>query len=869
MKKTYLKDYTRPGYEITHSHLFVDLNEESTRVLTQSKVKATSPSSNQLMLNGRQMELVSVQVNGRDYTYTKNDDSISLDNLPVEFDLEIITELKPQDNKSFEGLYKSNGMYCTQCEAESFRKITYFIDRPDNMTFFKTTITADKTKYPVLLSNGNLMDAQDLEGGRHRVTWEDPFKKPSYLFALVAGDLDCAEDSFTTRSGKVVPLKIYVNKGNLDRTAFALKCLKSSMKWDEDVYDLEYDLDLFMIVAVDDFNMGAMENKGLNIFNSQFVLANDKIATDIIYDKIDAIIAHEYFHNWTGNRITCRDWFQLSLKEGLTVFRDQEYSADMTSRIVKRIEDVQHLKAHQFSEDSGPNAHAVRPESAISVDNFYTMTIYEKGAEIIRMYETLLGKEGFKKGMDLYFKLFDGQAVTIDDFAHAMSEANDFDFNQFKLWYSQAGTPAVKVSSIYNEENKTYTLNFEQSCADTPGQSNKQAFHIPVKIGLLNENGNDLELNLNGKPLGHETVLELKNSTDSFTFRNIQSKPIPSLLRDFSAPVKLNYEYSLEEKHTITQCDPNYFQRWEMAQELCLELLVAMAKNPEEHDELLEKNHWLFESFRSNLTHSHDPAFTAKFLELPSLFYVEQYLSPIEPIDLHKSYSYFEEYFAKKLENELKDLYVQYYTTKYEHNLKAIGERSLKNRCLYFLTKTGEQKYIEMAEKQFNTCANMTDQVAALSALNGQDSPEKENCYNSFYNAWCKDPVVFNSFLRIKSADKVESIFNWIKETKNNDKNYHADNPNHISALFGAFSKINSQYHVNYKESYNFLAEEIIHLDKTNPSIASHLAKYFDLWKQYAQPYKSEMETALKKVKSQKDLSKNTYEIVSRALGDT
>ncbi|NJN45457.1 MAG: aminopeptidase N, partial [Candidatus Competibacteraceae bacterium] len=544
----HLKDYTPPTFLIDTVNLRFELGEDATfvhsRLSLRRNPESTEAGTASLVLDGQQLELVELRLDGRTLTpehYTVDADQLTLPQVPNSFQLEITTRIYPQNNTALEGLYQSSGNFCTQCEAEGFRKITYFLDRPDVMAVYTTTVVADKTRYPVLLSNGNCIDSGDLPGGRHWATWHDPFKKPSYLFALVAGHLQRITDTFTTQSGREVALHIYVEPENIDQCDHAMASLKKAMTWDEATFGREYDLDIYMIVAVGDFNMGAMENKGLNVFNTKYVLAKPETATDADYLGIEGVIGHEYFHNWTGNRITCRDWFQLSLKEGLTVFRDQEFTADMSSRAVKRIDDVRILRSAQFPQDAGPMAHPVRPDAYIEINNFYTVTVYNKGAEVIRMMQALLGQDGFRRGMDLYFERHDGQAVTTDDFVQAMEDANGVDWQQFRRWYTQAGTPEITAQGSYDPDTQSYTLTLRQSCPPTPGQDHKKPFHIPVALGLLDSAGRSLPLQLENEsaPVGDHRVLELREAEQQFRFINVPDSPLPSLLRGFSAPVKL------------------------------------------------------------------------------------------------------------------------------------------------------------------------------------------------------------------------------------------------------------------------------------------------------------------------------------------
>ncbi|MEM9683897.1 MAG: aminopeptidase N, partial [Pseudomonadota bacterium] len=580
-KTIHRKNYTPPKYRIETVHLDVALGEESTRVGSMLAIRATGADAGPLVLDGEGLSLVSIAIDGAplaDGDYDATDSSLTIHNPPDRFTLETEVDIKPQENTALEGLYKSSGNFCTQCEAEGFRRITWYLDRPDVMAVFTTRISAEKARYPVLLSNGNRTDAGDLPDGRHFAVWHDPFPKPSYLFALVAGNLARAEDRFVTRSGREVTLHIYVEPGKEDRCGHAMESLKKSMRWDEETYGLEYDLDIFMIVAVSDFNMGAMENKGLNVFNDKYILANPDTATDADYHAIEAIIAHEYFHNWTGNRVTCRDWFQLSLKEGLTVFRDQQFSGDMQSAPVERIQQVRSLRARQFPEDAGPMAHPVRPDAYIEINNFYTATVYQKGAEVIRMMHALLGPDGFRKGMDLYFERHDGQAVTCEDFVKAMEDANGADLGQFRLWYSQAGTPRVTADGRYDADSKSYELTLTQTCPPTPGQPDKKPMHIPVGVALLDEDGRGVPLHLDGDEGTTAThrMLDLTQPSQTFRFADVPNEPAPSLLRDFSAPVTLDIKLAPTTYRRLIASDSDPFNRWEMAQQYATGLLLDM-----------------------------------------------------------------------------------------------------------------------------------------------------------------------------------------------------------------------------------------------------------------------------------------------------
>ncbi|MCB1822102.1 MAG: aminopeptidase N, partial [Candidatus Competibacteraceae bacterium] len=638
---TYLKDYAPSCYRIPEIALRFELGEDFTVVRSRLQiVRAESTlAGTPLMLNGQHLELMALELNGSPLDinrYQLDADHLTLLDPPAEFELTVVTRLRPQDNAALEGLYQSSGNFCTQCEAEGFRRITYFLDRPDVMAVFTTTIVADQSRYPVLLSNGNLVDQGKLADGRHWATWHDPFPKPSYLFALVAGRLQAVEDRFTAHSGRQVALRIYVEPENIGQCEHAMYSLKQAMTWDEERFGLEYDLDLYMIVAVGDFNMGAMENKGLNIFNTKYVLAKPETATDADYQGILGVIGHEYFHNWTGNRITCRDWFQLSLKEGLTVFRDQEFSSDLGSRGVKRIEDVRILRSSQFPQDAGPMAHPVRPDSYIEINNFYTVTVYNKGAEVIRMMQTLLGQEGFRRGMDLYFQRHDGQAVTCDDFAAAIADANGADFTQFKRWYNQAGTPELTVNDAYDPDTRCYTLIIQQSCPPTPDQSHKEPFHIPLAIGLLDTEGRDLPLQLAGEqePQGTSRVLELRETEHVFNFINVHSRPVPSLLRGFSAPVKINSAESDDDLRFRLAHDSDDFNRWDAGQTLATRLILTLVEDRRQGQAWMLPESFSA-AFGQALTSGADPALLAQVLSLPGETWLAEQMTVVDVTGIH------------------------------------------------------------------------------------------------------------------------------------------------------------------------------------------------------------------------------------------
>ena len=713
-----LKDYRPPEFLIDQVRLHFDLGEEETRVrssLTMRRNPVISKQNQGLYLDGEGLQLISLAIDGRSLTasdYTLESEGLTLHKVPDRFTLESEVGIRPQENTALEGLYKSSGMFCTQCEAEGFRRITWFLDRPDVMACFRTTIVADRERYPVLLSNGNPVASQLLPDGRHQATWDDPFPKPSYLFALVAGDLRCLEGEHTTPSGRQVALRIYVEPENIDKCDHAMRSLKNAMAWDEQKYGREYDLDIYMIVAVNDFNMGAMENKGLNIFNSKFVLARPDTATDQDFQGIEGVIGHEYFHNWTGNRITCRDWFQLSLKEGLTVFRDQEFSADMGSRGVKRIEDVRLLRAHQFAEDAGPMAHPVRPDSYIEINNFYTVTVYEKGAEVVRMHHQLLGPERYRKGMDLYFERHDGQAVTTDDFVRCMEDAGGRDLAQFRYWYSQGGTPELHIRGQYDRAARSYTLEMSQSCQPTPGQDSKQPFHIPLALGLLDAEGRDLPLRLEGESeaVAGTRVLELRAPSETYRFQDLPVSPVPSFLRGFSAPVKLHFDYSDRQLMFLMAHDSDGFSRWDAAQSLAQRILLSSIADPE-----ADIPEGFIEAFRTALNDpSTDRALLVEILSLPSEAYLGDQMEQVDVDGIHQA----RERLKTVLAQGLRDEFLRVYNASQEHGAydiapAAIARRRLKNLCLGYLMQLEEEQIGQLCLAQYRAGHNMTDVMAA------------------------------------------------------------------------------------------------------------------------------------------------------------
>lgn len=872
-KAIYLKDYTPPAYQIDTVALHFCLNDDKTVVTSKlsmrraEKIAANTP----LVLNGEHLVLAAIALDDRQLTaqeYQLDAETLTLCNLPDTFELKITTIIKPQENTALEGLYQSNGNYCTQCEAHGFRRITYFLDRPDVMAVYTTTIEADKQHYPVLLSNGNLIASGKLEQGRHFATWHDPFKKPCYLFALVAGDLAVVTDQFITCSNKTVTLKIFVEKGHEDQCRHAMASLKQAMRWDEAIYGREYDLDIFMIVAVSDFNMGAMENKGLNIFNAKYILAKSDTATDIDYANIEGVVAHEYFHNWTGNRITCRDWFQLSLKEGLTVFRDQEFSADMNSRVVQRINDVRRLRAMQFVEDSGPLAHPVRPESYIEMNNFYTATVYEKGAEVIRMLHTILGAARFRKAMDLYFARHDGQAVTCDDFVKAMEDASGIDLRQFRLWYSQAGTPQIQVSEDYDAKAKTYTLSLTQACPATPGQSLKQPLHIPITAALFASDGQQINLQLAGETESlQERVLNLTQATQQFTFINVPYQPTVSLLRNFSAPVKLNFNRSVEQLIFLMQYDTDQFNRWEASQQLAAKLMLELITDYQQNRTLQLEQRYLT-ALKQVLTHPElDKALIAEIFALPTEVYLGELLPSIDVEAIVAVRRFVKAQIAQALQEDFLNIYQANQSHEpYVFSAKAAAQRSLKNICLHYLALVADHSNAELVRQQFLTADNMTDEFAAFQTIVHNDHPQRQAAINDFYAKWQHNALVIDKWLTVQATADIAGTLENIKSLVQHPA-FNYTNPNKVRSLIGAFGSSNfHRFHDSTGAGYQFIADQVIHLNSLNPQVAARIIEPLTRWQRYDRPRQKLMKCTLEWIVQQPKLSKDVYEIVAKSL---
>jgi aminopeptidase N len=880
----YRKDYTAPTYLVDTVELGFDLDPARTIVANRMTMRRNPDSVRRdIELVGEDIELVAIRLNGKtldEGAYTIDGTTLRipearLTDAPDTVVLEIETICVPESNTTLSGLYVSNGNFYTQCEAEGFRRITYFPDRPDVMAKYMVMLRADKAAFPVLLSNGNLIEEGDLPGGRHYAKWEDPFKKPSYLFALVAARLVCQEEQFPLADGRTALLQVWVEEGNLDKTDYAMQSLKHSIRWDEERWDLELDLDRFMIVAVGDFNMGAMENKGLNIFNTKYVLANPRVATDVDFQGIEAVVGHEYFHNWTGNRVTCRDWFQLSLKEGLTVFRDQEFSADMigtdTGRAVTRIDQVRTLRQAQFPEDAGPMAHPVRPDSFVEINNFYTVTVYEKGAEVVRMVQTLLGREAFRKGMDLYFARHDGQAVTCDDFRMAMADASGRDLTQFERWYSQAGTPIVQAETRYDAAARTYTLRLIQSCPATPGQADKLPFHIPVAVGLLGKDGRDLPLVIDGKDAGTTAILELTEADQSFVFSGIAERPTPSILRDFSAPVILKYDYSDAELIHLFSHDSDPVNRWEAGQRLAMARLLKLTRmaGAGTGAELLNLDEVFIDAMRKMLSDdSLDPAFREQALLLPSETMIADQCEVVNPLAIHTARQFVRAEIGAHLREELLAQYQANQTPgEYSPDAASAGKRALKNLALSYLCAAPSAESLALAERQFDEAGNMTDRAAALGALVHARAPAAEDALQHFYDEFEGEALVVDKWFMMQATSSTTDLAAVRALMKH--PAFTLRNPNRARSLVAAFCTGNPvQFHAPDGSGYAFWAEQVIALDALNPQVASRLARAMDRWRRYAPALQTHMKQALQQVAGQTKLSNDVREVVSKALAN-
>ncbi|MFM1759551.1 MAG: hypothetical protein RLY75_821 [Pseudomonadota bacterium] len=857
-------EYRAPNY--TFSQVELDIALDPARTIVKSRLEVLPSAGHQagapLVLQGYELEFVSLRINGEAHRqFELSPETLTVHALPNEgkqaFIVEIICVCVPEKNTSLMGLYVSNGNFFTQCEAEGFRKITYFLDRPDVMARYRVTLRARESECPVLLSNGNLISAEKLPNGWHSAVWEDPFPKPSYLFALVAGKLECIEETITTGSGAKKLLQIWVEPHDLKKTRHAMDSLIASIRWDEKRYGLELDLERFMIVAVGDFNMGAMENKGLNIFNTKFVLAQAETATDADFANIESVVAHEYFHNWTGNRVTCRDWFQLSLKEGLTVFRDQEFSADQmgseSGRAVKRIEDVRLLRQLQFPEDAGPMAHPIRPDEYQEINNFYTVTVYEKGAEVVRMYQTLLGIEGFRKGMDLYFQRHDGQAVTCDDFLAAMADANGRDLSQFENWYSQAGTPQVKVEEFYDADKKQYQVTLTQSPSVNTAHKDSKLFHIPLKMRLLTSEDDQIE-----------TLLELTQDQQSWTFDQVVSRPVLSINRNFSAPIKLDFDQSEADLLTMFSSDDDAFNRWEAGQKLAMQMILG--------NRLPDKA--LIEAYRTLLTDPDlDPAFKDLALTLPAETYLYEQCASVDPQQIYKARRAFRHVIASELRIEWAALYQQMQTPgPFNPDAVSAGKRGLKNLALSMLLEADPLIWAPMAVNQYQNADNMTDRYAALAGLVIHGSKSAVTCLEDFYTRFTDDALVIDKWFALQASRppvaNAESTLNEVKRLREHEA-FKMNNPNRVRSVIHAFCMNNpASFHQADGSGYAFWAESVLALNQINPQVAARLARGLDRWRQFAKPYQDHMLAALKQVAACETLSPDVKEVVSKALGD-
>ncbi|WP_395141299.1 aminopeptidase N [Schlegelella aquatica] len=879
------EDYAPPPYWIRTVDLTFDLDPAKTIVTSRMRIERNEAVPAQpLKLHGEDLNLLRVLANGESVSFRHEDGCLVIDNPPpAPFTLEVRNTCAPEKNTQLSGLYTSGGGFFTQCEAQGFRRITYFLDRPDVMSVYTVTLRADKAKYPVLLSNGNLIEQGELDGGKHYAKWHDPFPKPSYLFALVAANLVCREQKIRARSGREHLLQVYVRAGDLDKTEHAMRSLMASIAWDEARFGLSLDLDRFMIVAVSDFNMGAMENKGLNIFNTKYVLANPATATDTDYAGIESVVGHEYFHNWTGNRVTCRDWFQLSLKEGLTVFRDQEFSQDLagspSARAVKRIDDVRLLRQHQFPEDAGPMAHPVRPDSYVAIDNFYTATVYDKGAEVVRMMQTLVGREGFARGMALYFQRHDGQAVTCDDFAQAIADANPGSplaerLEQFKRWYSQAGTPRVTARGHYNAETQTYTLELSQHCPPTPGQADKQPFVIPVAMGLIGRDGLPLPLQLVGEsaPVGTDRVLVLHEATQRYEFVGLEVEPVPSLLRGFSAPVILEDTLSDAELLILLAHDCDPFNRWEAGQRLALNRLLAAIKG----DGRLHLDEPFLDAMKAVLHHpALDPAFKELVLTLPSESYIAEQLEEVDPQRIHTVRETMRLQLAQCLHADWEWAFEHHQVQGgYSPEPGQAGRRALANLALGYLCLAAAEKNLPVwpgkAYQRFKDATNMTDRLGALAALVGAHHDLAEVALERFHQMFKDEALVIDKWFALQATapEKEGRVFTRVKQLMAHP-DFSLRNPNRARSLINALCFSNpAAFHRADAAGYVFWADRVLELDAINPQLAARLARALDRWKQLAEPYRSAAREAIARVAAKAELSDDVREIVTRALAE-
>ncbi|WP_370586014.1 aminopeptidase N [Plesiomonas shigelloides] len=860
----YRKDYRAPDYTITDVALDFDLSADDTVVTAVSHLVRQSEHAQPLVLNGEGLTLVSVAVNGQPVTdYQQDSHSLTINGLPAECELTIITRFSPAKNTALSGLYQSSEALCTQCEAEGFRRITYFLDRPDVLARYQTKITADKARYPYLLSNGNRVASGELADGRHWMQWSDPFPKPSYLFALVAGDFDVLRDTFTTRSGRDVALELYVDRGNLDRADWAMESLKQSMRWDENRFGLEYDLDIYMIVAVDFFNMGAMENKGLNVFNSKFVLAKAETATDTDYLDIERVIGHEYFHNWTGNRVTCRDWFQLSLKEGLTVFRDQEFSSDLGSRAVNRINNVRVMRGAQFAEDASPMAHPIRPDKVIEMNNFYTVTVYEKGSEVIRMMHTLLGEEAFQAGMRLYFERHDGSAATCEDFVKAMEDASGIDLTQFRRWYSQAGTPQLQVRDEYDAKQQVYRLHVRQSTPPTPEQTEKQALHIPLDIELYAEDGAVIPLQSGGQAVN--SVLNVTEPEQTFVFEQVPQAPVISLLREFSAPVKLDYPYTDKQLTFLMAHARNDFARWDAAQMLIGKYVRLNVANWQDGN-ALELPIEVVDAFRAVLLDEQlDPALAALILTLPKETELAELFDLIDPDAIRAVREFIRDELVLELNDELRAVYQAHVLPEYRVEHADIARRALRNTCLSYLAFA--EGADALVRRQYEQADNMTDTLAALSAAVSAELPCRDNLMQHFADKWQHDGLVMDKWFMLQATSPAANVLENVQALMQHPS-FSLANPNRTRSLIGAFASGNpSAFHAKDGSGYRFLTDVLVELNSRNPQVASRLIEPLIRLGRYDAERQQLMREQLLRLQKLDNLARDLFEKITKSLG--
>jgi len=865
----HLSDYRAPDFRIETVQLDFSLDPEATKVTAKLVIARKGHGSAPLRLDGEAQKLLSLSLDGQMLgasDYLLDDKSLTIASVPDHFTLQIVSEIAPASNTALEGLYQSGGMFCTQCEPEGFRRITYFIDRPDNLSVFTVRIEADRQQYPVLLSNGNRVQAGPLVGGRHFAVWHDPFPKPSYLFALVAGDLGSIHDSFTTMSGRHITLDIFVEHGNEPRAQYAMGALKRSMKWDEEAYGREYDLDIFMIVAVSAFNMGAMENKGLNIFNDKVLLASPETATDDDYARIESVVAHEYFHNWTGNRITCRDWFQLSLKEGLTVFRDQSFSGDVRSHGVQRIQDVRALRARQFPEDAGPLAHPVQPDCYIEINNFYTSTIYEKGSEVIGMLKALVGDDGYRKATDLYFERHDGEATTIENWVKCFEEACARDLSQFRLWYRQAGTPVVEARGTYDAVAQSYTLELTQSLAPTPGQPDKQPLHIPVRLGLVGASGGALPLTLEGEnDTGPETrVLELREAFQRFVFTGVTEEPLLSLGRGFSAPAIFRTPHTRHERAVLMGKDRDAFNRWEAGQVLAADIMLDVAV-PGSSGDSAEYVAAIGDVLAGAMD---DPAFAAQMLLPPTESELAARRTPVDPDAIHGARMALVRAIAAAHGPRFAELYeaTQSDGGHYSPDAKSAGRRALRNACLRYLTAEDDEAAAGLAAAHYGTATNMTDMIVGLAALTRMESPRRDGAFTHFHDRFKSDPLVMDKWMGLQAGSILPETVLAVRELMKHPA-FDIRNPNRVRALIGAFSVNHLRFHSLDGGGYALVGEVIRQLDPINPQVSARLAGSFESWRRYDAKRQGLMRTQLEAIKALPGISPNLFEIASKMLG--